>query len=404
MRGSNGVFWLVAALAAAFDPGKSLCRAAKGPCTVLATEPAGADLEGHDLAVVRLVLADGDLDGPPPASAPCVPQEVWLVRSKAGKKVDERRILELCNDGYGAAMIGEDRITVGANVLVHTVTGGATWRWSRTTELQLSPLRPLLEHEEGWFADPNHGTRNRGATRWDWGRFEGRVEWTTPLECGGEERISGAYGPIPRVGVPGSDGTAWREAALGKCALHVDATGAGGFLVDGEPGDAEDSGLAVLFGEPTTLWIEVTDDVRVDAADDPLAVDHVEIWIGPARNVWSAACQPDGTGAGAWRIPLAGDQPATWLGPADAGVQAPSVDRVGSRMRVQLAEPPAAISVAFSDSDDGVAPERVIATSALRAGDARTLGGVFEVRPDRATCAVVDGRLEPVVVSGWQPR
>lgn len=393
------MIWLVAALAAAYDPGKALCRAHHGACRVVATFPAGTDPDGHDLQVVRLALEDADVSGPPPARDPCTPEEVWLVRSKGGRKVDERRILELCNDGHGASMVGEDRLTVGDNVLVYSVNGGAAWRWSRTTELQLSPLRPLLEHEDGEYGDQNHGQ-----SRWDWGRFAGRVEWSAPLHCGGPERISGAYSPIPRVGVPGSDGTAWREAALGRCALHVDASGAGGFVVHGEPGDPTDGALGVLFGEPTTLWVEITDDQRADGVDGPAAGDHLQIWLGPAKNTWSDACQPDPSGAVSWVIPLGGGDPVVGYAEEGAVLRAPVVDRAGSRMRIQLAEPPVAITVAFADSDDGSGPERILATSALRAGDARSLGGTFEVRPDRAMCTVVDGRLEPAVVPGWQPR
>jgi hypothetical protein len=144
------------------------------------------------------------------------------------------------------------------------------------------------------------------------------------------------------------------------------------------------------------LWVEIRDDVIVP--DGAAAVDTVSVWTGPPLDVVGGDCvRPDG--AVEWRIPVQG-------GPARPGdgapTLAPSVDRVGNRLRIQLTEPPGAITVAYHDTDDGVSVERVLATSDLRVGDARSLGTVWDVPSGEATCVVVDGLLQPRQVPGFR--
>jgi hypothetical protein len=67
-------------------------------------------------------------------------------------------------------------------------------------------------------------------------------------------------------------------------------------------------------------------------------------------------------------------------------------------MKITFVDEPELITVAFSDSDDGKAVERLVATSALEPGSAATLGRVFSVSSLVASCREVDGRLDLVHV------
>jgi len=51
---------------------------------------------------------------------------------------------------------------------------------------------------------------------------------------------------------------------LGACALRMDASGDGGFVVHGTPGDAR---VDVLLAGPRTLYVEIDDDALVGPSE-----------------------------------------------------------------------------------------------------------------------------------------
>src|SRR6185312_900725 len=55
--------------------------------------------------------------------------EYWLLEGSE----PPRLLLRLCNDGYGAAGVGEDEVTVAENRFVHRQYGGSASRWEETT-------------------------------------------------------------------------------------------------------------------------------------------------------------------------------------------------------------------------------------------------------------------------------
>ena len=69
------------------------------------------------------------------------------------------------------------------------------------------------------------------------------------------------------------------------------------------------------------------------------------------------------------------------------------------RMRIDLPDGFKAITVAYSDSDDGRAQKSLLATSRLVFDVGSSLGQARAIDPARATCSVIAGRLEPVLKS-----
>jgi len=78
--------------------------------------------------VVELSLGKRD----PEEGPECEQREWWLRRPD--KSVV--KLLEACNDGYGAAGVGEEDVSVGENRFVHERSGGSSWRWTNKVELQ----------------------------------------------------------------------------------------------------------------------------------------------------------------------------------------------------------------------------------------------------------------------------
>jgi hypothetical protein len=183
--------------------------------------------------------------------------------------------------------------------------------------------------------------------------------------------------------VPVADRAPPPALPLGSCAAR--ATAAGPHLAHGAPGAAADAALwALLVGE-TTLLIDLADDTWVEApaaGGSWLHEDHVELWLSAeepsATHDWDCGPQQGGPGAVQWAVRLDGS-----VIPAHraAGQPAPTARRVAggpagrARLQITLPAAPAGLTVVYSDSDDGRRQERLVATSALRFGDPRSLGG-----------------------------
>src|SRR3569832_507459 len=70
-------------------------------------------------------------------------RELWLI---AGSETP-KRILALCNDGYGSASIGEDQIEVTPNMINWDQSGGSAWRWNVTKQIRMSPHAVVKEFD-----------------------------------------------------------------------------------------------------------------------------------------------------------------------------------------------------------------------------------------------------------------
>ncbi len=378
------------------DVGKAVCGE-RSPCRVFRTHDAGANL-----LVVEAALHDlpGE-DWKYPNLKQCAPWEVWVLKHDALAVVEARRILELCNDGHGAAGLGEDTLIVEPNTLMHSQYGGSNWRWIEDTFFQLDPFMITTTRSSSfWVFGASEETHT-----WDWRTRQGLVEWYQP-ECPElgepgewEDDDLFAYQPIPLVQVdPSYVDSGWKDTAIGTCGLHVDATDASmsGFLVTGKPSVHADGSMSALFVSETVLVVEVRDDSRVLGKKGWQQGDHLQIWVG-ADPAGTGKCIPETEPPVMWGVGLSSGSvfPASGKPPKSAL----AVERVEAadgavRLEITFDTRPGRITVAFSDSDDGTKRERLIATSDLESDQSMTLGKVTTLPPGQGTCAVVDGKLD----------
>lgn len=109
----------------------AMCQARK-TCVVAPLHDAGRAAGGTlGVAELHFGLADKPDDAPDEG---CIAGdyetrdggvEYWLLEGDAAPRL----ILQLCNDGYGAAGVGEDEVTIADNRFVHRQYGGSASRW-----------------------------------------------------------------------------------------------------------------------------------------------------------------------------------------------------------------------------------------------------------------------------------
>jgi hypothetical protein len=377
---------LLALLAA---PPADLC-AGRPRCRVAQELPAGKDAAGRPLTVVRLALDARDTASDPPDADldRCVPYEWWLRRG-----AESRALLRLCNDGYGAAGVGEDAVDVAPNRFTHVQHGGSSWRWTTTRVLQLAPLRPVSEATEGaWTLG-----LNEESCGWDRTTWKGTCNWTAPRcdadgnPVGGDDAAGPAYAfrRLPAPALPaGWRSEGWRAAALGTCAAEAD------YAVHGAPAPA-DARLRVVAGPEDELYVEVEDDVWQKGAKNWIFDDHVELWAGEGATYMDHCLADDEHRPVQWGIGLF----EPWVRPGFGDPKSlPAVERAvlpgRVRLKIRLPSHAEGVTVVYSDSDDGRTQERLIATSALRHGDGASLGRRLPIPSDDALCVVRNGRLD----------
>jgi hypothetical protein len=189
----------------------------------------------------------------------------------------------------------------------------------------------------------------------------------------------GATGrPLPIVSVAAPFGT-----PLGACAVTDDAATAAA-VVHGTPGEPGDARLSAVLVSDRELWVEVSDDAIRSGAPTWLFDDHVELW----------AAQPGGRAA-QWAVGLDGTViDATGTAPMLPTAKAQRTPG-GARLQIALPAPATALTVVYSDSDDGRTQERLVATSRFTRGDPATFSPVRHAEGATECVIGADGRLEP---------
>jgi hypothetical protein len=229
--------------------------------------------------------------------------------------------LQLCNDGYGAAGVGEDEVTVGNNRFVHRQYGGSASRWEETTTENLSPLRLVnvrscsfhsLIPGSGQLADIDPVTRivRSVAVPTDPAKAEDESDENGAAVACPDWPERAAFAPTPAKGlIAGYDlpihivagdsidlpADGW---ALGDCGFTMTTDGRNGFIVFGQPAAATDA------AEITTLAI--ADNELVLQVNDPTAAataavagkswvhaPHIELWLAPD---WDRETNPPADG------------------------------------------------------------------------------------------------------------
>ena len=354
---------LLAPLPAAADAGlaKAACAGEKG-CRLVEKHTAG-----KGLTVVKLALKRTPEDA-------CDPFRWVLVSTQPPAT---QRLADLCNDGYGAAGMGEDEVEVKKGRFVHAQSGGSSWRWTNVREVSLAPVRVVGAAHRQPAAD------------------------APPPE---DAALEYDFLPIPRLALPPELGDGWRTTELAGCALRLDSSGrrsendpVPGFLVHGKPGQAGDARVAVLADEQH-LYVEIHDDRWQSGAARWIFDDHLELWLAEKAPRYMTHCLAPGDAGKAvqWGIRLADGKVFAAAGKPSGTldvVVVPPAAGGPARVRIRLPEKTDALTLVYSDSDDGKTQERLLATSKLAGGKTWTLGGLHQVAPERSRCVVEGGKL-----------
>jgi hypothetical protein len=224
-------------------------------------------------------------------------QEVWLIAGSTAPK----RLLALCNDGYGAAGVGEDQLEVTPNMLTWDQSGGSAWRWVTTKQIRLSPLVVVKEFDCSYNdVAPGTGTyteidrvtlQARSVGSMAGHKFKDDDEVGCPQWPNGPDSTlptgpvyAGGYAvPLPAPN-PDGTGTAFPDGiALGDCALELTTDGIKGFMVYGKPIDEGAAAVRVIKETEASLLIQVYDpsaaaEMKSGKAKSWVGQPHLEIW------------------------------------------------------------------------------------------------------------------------------
>lgn len=374
---------LLATPAALAQEAKDVCGTRPG-CEVKGTTPA---LKGHE--VVELSL------GPrAPEEGPECEQLEWWLRRPDRSVV---KLLEACNDGYGAAGIGEEDVESSENRFTHTRSGGSSSRWTTQVTVQLSPLSLISQQSSG----SSTISPETSETRFNYVTFESHVvreavdckvdpdtltpeSDTTVLEA----RL------LPQVQLPADFlAEGWKRTGLGRC------SGEASFVLLGKPEGAKDARLSAVLSQGSVLFVEVVDDTWTGPSAKWLADDHVELWLSPTGPESADPCLRNGKDPGLvqWAIRIADGKVFPAYGDPKPALQAEVVREAGrARLKVTLPKGLRALSAVYSDSDGGKKQELLVATSALKFGRAATLSPVRTLERTEVSCQVKGSELVPV--------
>ena len=375
--------------AAGEDDERALEQARGGPLSPQERDP-GLELDANG---ERFSMSD-------PGS--CFAYEYWRIVREGGAIVEGDKIADVCNDGNGAAGVGEDEVTVFPNEVHIATSGGSSWRWSNTVRYSLSPfVRRWSSSESFWTL-----ASNREESHVDWQELRGATAWTTQACDPDGQMMEGddgilpehSYDWIPTIALdPGFVASGWKATSLHECAASIDASGRRGHVITGrEADDAGDARVKVLAAKSGELFVEVIDDVVTGPTARPASDDHLEVWVAPAPPAWDTRCidPKDTKGVVAWDVRVADGKVTAGFGkpqPKSLAVERAADPDGTVRFKLGLPAGMGAVTLAYADSDAGGKIERRIATSALDGGRVATLGKLAEA--DRVRCTAQSGGL-----------
>lgn len=357
--------------------------AERDPCTVKSVREVAVPNEKTVLVVlVQLSEMDAPTDGEAKPMDPglttngdedsfslvefgrCIEHEYILLETDL---TVPQSLARVCNDGHGAAGMGENVVTLRDGQLIYDEIGGSSWRWGIKTTLSLWPLAVLSESSNGaWTFD-----QNQGSAEWSFQTFSGKFEWSAP-SCDPKKRIiDGAGAFIPQVEAAGYDAT-WKSVALGDCASRF-----------GDGGSAQLS--AVVVGD--RLYVELLDDHYMTGK----LTDALEVWFSDHAPGYTDPCvevhEPKGMSL---RI---NDLKASMLGkgakdkPLRFEANGPAVDGAPLRVAIDLPAKLEALTLRYKDTDNGTSVATVLTTNDLDPKSNATLGRIRPVANTR--CEIV---------------
>ena len=159
--------------------------------------------------------------------------------------------------------------------------------------------------------------------------------------------------------------------------------------------------FSVVRAQSGELFVEVQDDRWTGPSKKWLLDDHLELWLATGLSGSQKECSdPKAPGAKQWGVRVADGAVFPAFGDPTEKLEVERVDVQRGKakaVRFKLKLPPSfdAVSVVYSDSDDGKSQKRLIGTSKLKLGVADTLGTWWVVKPEQAVCEVKEKALVP---------
>jgi hypothetical protein len=332
--------------------------------------------------------------------------EYWLLGAKPLK------LLALCNDGYGAAGMGQDDVSFGNNRMTHMQNGGSNWRWSNTTVYSLVPLR-ALSTDGCSFNDtgPDTGTetvtdevkfkaaeiaKNPSAS---WGENDSMACLdTTPAMFANPKPYPVAKGVMALPVVSPADNATFAVppgAALGTCASSLSTDGKSGFVTFGKPAAANEAADVRLLAldNAETLIAQIYDPAPAKAAPGKswIGGSHLEMWSGdldnsdpPTRsNLLQVAINLDGTVHAVGKAPV--PKVTRWQAKDDKG-------RPVTVLRIAWADTDSFFvgAVSYSQSSNGK-QARLVANTPMEHGVPAFMPATT---PMQGTCVVKGAQVE----------
>lgn len=299
----------------------------------------------------------------------------------SGPNLGERRKLgNVCNEGHGAAGMGEDTVTIADGRFTHETSGGSAWRWGSSTTIEVATTSIVSESWSGWWTNGE----NEQSAEWSWQSFSGKTSWSAP-SCDPNRHgptIEGEGTLLARIEADGFD-QVWKTTALGDCATRL---------------GPDQELAAVVVGD--RLYVELRDDVYPTGK----AVDTLEIWYATDAPSWDDPCaeveEPEGT---TLRI-LDGKTAALGAaaGPLHVERSAAPVDSVALRIAIDLPPKLEALTLVYRDIDAASGVAKVTQSSELDPMSNASLGAIRTIQSDLyAHCESKGGRLDRVMT--WKP-
>lgn len=383
------------------EAAKRLCGD-RPTCSVVANTAADERSKRRKISVVELAIRKTAAG----VGARCRPyiREFWIVAG-SGAGATTKRLMTLCNDGYGAAGVGEDEVSVTPNRIIYTKRGGSNWRWIVTRQIQLVPAQILAErHCSFWTAAPGFSI-----DQWSWRKFSGLTILRYQPAKATDKDVLGCeagqathqYLNIPSLtgatGIPASG-----AVTVGTCGIVLREDGRSGFTIYGDPsGDNGAVSRLLLVGNRELLV--TTEMPAMTGGENWIHSDHLEIWqagiMSISRdNLTSEPLVQFGVQLSNGKV-FAGYGKPKALPTVIARRQSTLANgRIRVDLRLRLPRDANAISVILSRAVKGQ-QARMVATSPVKFGEVESLGGIFTVSNNAARCAIRNGRLD-IVASG----
>lgn len=403
-------------------------------CRLLWSQPAGRDKDGHDLVVSELVYTASACHRPPDGRfsqyLDQVGQELWL-SSFGGLLPDHIKLFAFCNNGYGDASVGEDRVQLGNNSLTIQrfggafggAAGGGANSWMRGGVFSLAPFASLAAADCTF--NPHSGSGVFERVDFNTGLIQRRFTPPQPsdapaphfLTCDTLEadKAGGGYKSLPIKHIYSFAGIAMDKLkSLGSCATRWRSDAASLSYGQEDANNEPTNGLAQSPAEiaalqinDDVLWVDIHDpdrhfsmggDENADASDiasnGASNVDRLEVWWLDQNSLDKANPAMAPTAADRRRslrqftIRLADLAVLPGYGYGSHHLKLPEVERreavqhgmVGIRIRwpAEQFPSPQGLSLAYAHAD-GKVTTAIYSTSAVRVRDGWSIGSLINM-------------------------